>query len=171
MLRILLIMFLAIPVIEIYLLIEVGSIIGALPTVILVVFTALLGAVLLRLQGFSTMQRVRLMLARGEIPALEMMEGVVLLLCGAMLLTPGFFTDVLGFLGLVPVLRRALIMLLVGKGLLTIGKMSGRGPAGPAAGSPHGVSGASPDSSSQTENNSSHTIEGEYWRHDDDRRS
>ena len=179
MLRILLILFLTIPVIEIYLLIEVGSLIGALSTVVLVVFTAVLGAVLLRLQGFSTMQRVRGMLAQGEIPALEMMEGVVLLISGVMLLTPGFFTDAVGFLGLVPFLRRALIMLLIGKGLLTMGNMAGAGSAGPTAGAHRGVhgssspgtsSGTSSKRSSSPENNDSHTIEGEFWRHDDDHR-
>ena len=109
MFRILLLLFLLVPLLEIYLLIKVGGIIGAIPTISLVVFTAVLGALLLRFQGFSILQRVRLTLARGEIPAIEMLEGVVLLVSGAMLLTPGFFTDTLGFLCLIPSLRRRLI--------------------------------------------------------------
>jgi UPF0716 protein FxsA len=98
-----------VPLIEIYLLIEIGSIIGALPTVFLVVATAVIGAFLLRLQGFTTWNRLQMTLMRGEIPALELAEGAVLLVCGALLLTPGFFTDTLGFLGLFPPTRRAFI--------------------------------------------------------------
>jgi len=149
-LRLLFILFLVIPLIEIYLLIEVGSVLGALPTVALVVLTAIIGAFLLRLQGFSTMQRVRSSMARGEVPAVEMIEGVVLLFCGALLLTPGFFTDTLGFLGLVPALRRGMILWLLGKGVLT-GRVNGQ-PANPSSG-----------------DGSHRTIEGQYW-HDDDKK-
>lgn len=98
---ILFLLFLGIPLLEIYLLIEVGAKIGALPTVFLVVFTAVLGVFLLRIQGFSTLTRLRGTLAQGGIPAVEMLEGAVLLVTGALLLTPGFFTDALGFLCLV----------------------------------------------------------------------
>ncbi len=104
------VIFLVIPIIEIYLLIKVGAVIGALPTVFLVVFTAVLGAYLLRVQGFSTLRRGQAALAHGEIPAIELMEGMVLLVAGALLLTPGFFTDTLGFLALVPPIRRAAIL-------------------------------------------------------------
>ena len=105
----LLALFLVVPLVEIYLLIQVGGIIGAIPTVALVVFTAVLGALLLRLQGLETLRRVQLAMMRGEVPAAEMLEGVVLLISGALLLTPGFFTDTLGFLGLVPSVRRWLV--------------------------------------------------------------
>lgn len=107
--QILFLLFLVIPLIEIYLLIEVGSAIGALPTVFLVVFTAVLGVWLLRIQGFSILRRVQVVLSRGKIPAIEMLEGAVLLIAGALLLTPGFFTDAIGFCCLVPSLRRAFI--------------------------------------------------------------
>jgi len=145
--RILLLLFLTIPMVEIYLLIKVGSIIGALPTVFLVVFTAVLGALLIRLQGFATMQRVQAMLARGEIPAIEMLEGVVLLVSGALLLTPGFFTDTLGFLCLIPALRRRLISWLLERSLIN----RNQGP-------PHGP----------TQQHGPRTIEGECW-HEQDR--
>jgi UPF0716 protein FxsA len=108
--QILLLLFLLVPVIEIYLLIEVGSMIGAVYTILLVVLTAVVGAALLRWQGFTTFQRVREAMARGEVPAIEMMEGVVLLICGALLLTPGFFTDAIGFLALIPAVRRHFIL-------------------------------------------------------------
>lgn len=107
---ILLIIFLLVPIIEIYLLIEVGGVIGALPTVFLVVFTAVLGAWLLRIQGFSTLNRVRQTLAAGGIPAFEMLEGLILLVAGALLLTPGFFTDTIGFLCLMPAVRRLFLI-------------------------------------------------------------
>jgi len=149
-LRLLFLLFLTIPLIEIYLLIKVGSALGALPTVALVVLTAVIGAFLLRMQGFATMQRVRLSLARGEIPAIEMLEGAVLLLCGALLLTPGFFTDIIGFLGLIPPLRRGIIMWLLNKGLI-IGQVDMRTQQSPRDGQAH------------------RTIEGQYW-HDDDKK-
>lgn len=103
--HILLLVFLLVPLIEIYLLIEVGGIIGALPTVFMVVFTAVLGAILVRAQGIQTVTRVQNALARGEVPATPMLEGAMLLVAGALLLTPGFFTDTIGFLCLVPSLR------------------------------------------------------------------
>jgi UPF0716 protein FxsA len=106
---ILFLIFLLVPLVEIYFLIRVGNIIGALPTVALVVFTALLGALLLRFQGLTMLQRTRGALAQGQLPALEMLEGVLMVFAGALLLTPGFVTDALGFAFLVPPLRRALI--------------------------------------------------------------
>ncbi len=109
-LKVLIILFIAIPIIEIYLLIKVGSVIGAIPTILIIIGTAVLGAYLLRAQGISTLNRVQNSLQRGEIPALEMMEGLVLLICGALLLTPGFFTDLLGFLALIPVIRQAFVV-------------------------------------------------------------
>ncbi|MCW8917873.1 MAG: FxsA family protein [Gammaproteobacteria bacterium] len=118
MFRILFILFLSIPLLEIYLLIKVGSAIGAWPTVLLVLLTAVLGAFLLRLQGLITLNKVQLAMARGELPTLAMLEGVVLLLCGVLLLTPGFFTDALGFLGLVPPLRQGLIRWLLSRGVV-----------------------------------------------------
>ncbi len=105
-LQVLFLVVLIIPFAEIYLLLQVGSIIGALPTIFLVVFTAALGAWLLRQQGFATFQRFQASLAQGEIPAYEMIEGPIILLGGALLLTPGFITDMLGFACLVPSLRR-----------------------------------------------------------------
>lgn len=98
--------FLIIPFIEIFLLLQVGGLIGIFPTVLLVVMTAVWGAALLRQQGFATWQRFQANLAQGTLPAYEMIEGPILLVGGALLLTPGFFTDLLGFACLVPALRR-----------------------------------------------------------------
>jgi UPF0716 protein FxsA len=107
---ILLALFFIIPIIEIYLLIKIGSVIGAPSTIFAVVFTAVLGAWLLRIQGFSTLRRVQQTAAQGGIPAIEMLEGAMLLVSGALLLTPGFFTDAIGFLCLVPPLRRSMAL-------------------------------------------------------------
>lgn len=108
MFKILLILFLTIPIFEIYLIIKVGGMIGALPTIALLILTALVGAYVLRSQSFATIERVKQSLGRGEVPATGLLEGAILLVSGALLLTPGFFTDALGLLGLVPVVRRAL---------------------------------------------------------------
>jgi len=149
---ILLILFLAIPVLEIYLLIKVGAVIGAFPTVFMVVFTAVLGAWLLRIQGFATLNRVRQTMAQGGIPAIEMLEGAVLLVAGALLLTPGFFTDTIGFLCLVPSFRRVMIRWLLGRFLMPPGGFGGpgSGPHDHAPGEPHHP----------------RTIEGEFHRED-----
>jgi len=105
-------LFLIIPIIEIYLLIAVGQVIGTLPTVSMVVFTAVLGVWLLRIQGFTTLRNVQNTMAQGGIPAIEMVEGAILLVAGALLLTPGFFTDSIGFLCLIPPLRRLIATVL-----------------------------------------------------------
>ncbi|MCY3769468.1 MAG: FxsA family protein [Gammaproteobacteria bacterium] len=105
----LLLIFLIVPLIEIYLLIEVGSAVGAGMTIFLVVFTAVLGAFLVRVQGISTLARVQRQVARGQVPAMEMLEGLSLFMAGALLLTPGFFTDAFGFMILTPPLRRTII--------------------------------------------------------------
>ena len=104
--RILFLLFLSIPILEIYLLLKVGGSIGVLPTVALVVLTAVAGVWLLRLQGFATLSKAQQSMARGEMPATTMLEGLMLFIAGALLLTPGFFTDAIGFLFLIPVTRQ-----------------------------------------------------------------
>lgn len=104
--QILFLFFLVVPFVEIFLLLQVGGLIGVFPTIFLVVLTAVWGASLLRQQGFATWQRLQTQLSKGEIPAEEMIEGPILLVGGALLLTPGFFTDLLGFACLLPVFRQ-----------------------------------------------------------------
>jgi UPF0716 protein FxsA len=113
MLRIWPILFIVIPLVELYLIIEVGSVIGALWTVLLVLLTAVIGISLLRIQGFNTLNRARQNMEAGTLPAMEMMEGMVLAVGGALLITPGFLTDTLGFLCLIPFTRRAMIRYLM----------------------------------------------------------
>lgn len=109
-------LFVVIPLVEIYLLIKIGSIVGAGTTIFLVVFTALLGAFLVRSQGISTLIRAQAQLAKAQLPAVEMLEGLCLFIAGALLLTPGFFTDTIGFALLIPRLRRGIIRRLIGRG-------------------------------------------------------
>jgi UPF0716 protein FxsA len=143
---VLFLLFILVPMVEIYFLIQVGGLIGAIPTIALVVFTALLGAMLLRLQGWATLQRTRMSMAEGRVPALEVLEGVLLVFAGALLLTPGFVTDIIGFLLLVPPLRQMLIRWFISKSDIHMQPPTG-GP--------------------QSRHHDPHTIEGEYRRDDD----
>lgn len=104
--RIALTLFIVVPLLEMLILIEVGSIIGAIPTVLLVVLTATVGIWLLKLEGMQTWSRVQQKLASGAIPETELLEGIMLIVGGALLLTPGFVTDTIGFICLLPGLRR-----------------------------------------------------------------
>jgi len=100
------VLFLVVPILEIYLLLEVGALIGAFPTIILVVLTAVIGAGLLRQQGISTLARLQQNMSQGKLPAQEILEGVLLAVGGALLMTPGFVTDTMGFLCLLPFSRK-----------------------------------------------------------------
>ena len=111
----LLILFIVVPIIEIYFLIQVGSAIGVLPTILLVIATAVLGTALLRQQGMSTMRRYQENVQAGKMPAGELLEGLALLVGGVLLLTPGFFTDAIGFTLLLPPTRKGMIKWLLSK--------------------------------------------------------
>jgi len=113
MLRFWPVLFLVIPIVEVYLLIEVGGIIGAGWTILLIVLTAIIGVNLLRHQGISTLARANQAMSQGQLPAMEMMEGLFLAVGGALLVTPGFFTDVIGFICLLPFTRRGIIKMLL----------------------------------------------------------
>ena len=107
--RFALLLFILMPILEMWLLITIGSYIGALSTILLVMLTALIGIGLLREQGVSTLWRGREKLHQGRMPAQEIMEGIVLAVSGALLLTPGFVTDAIGLLGLLPFSRIFLV--------------------------------------------------------------
>lgn len=99
-------LFTALPLIEIYLLVKVGTAIGVLPTALVVVGTGVVGAMLARREGVSVFRRMKEKLGRGELPADELVDGVILLVSGAFLLTPGIVTDILGIAGLIPFFRK-----------------------------------------------------------------
>ncbi len=105
MFPILLFLFIAVPVIEIALFIQVGGVLGVWPTIALGLLTAIVGASLVRSQGLQTLLTVQQRLAQGQLPAQQILEGVMLAVAGVLLLTPGFFTDILGMLVLLPAPR------------------------------------------------------------------
>lgn len=105
----LVILFVVVPVIELYLLIKVGGWIGVFPTILIVILTAVAGTWLLRQQGGAMVRRYQQTLAAGKMPAQEVIEGLALVFGGALLLTPGFFTDAIGFLCLLPLTRQFMI--------------------------------------------------------------
>ena len=119
----LLAMFIAIPIIEIGLFIEIGGWIGLWPTLGIVIVTAFAGTTLLRLQGLAVLQRAQQATARNELPVQEVFDGLCLLIAGILLLTPGFFTDTVGFLLFVPPFRRFAASA-IGRWLVRSGKIS-----------------------------------------------
>jgi UPF0716 protein FxsA len=143
---VLFLLFLAFPLLEIYCLILVGRWIGALPTVLLVILTAAAGTALARHQGLGTLQRLQGALARGELPAAELFEGVILLVGALLLLVPGFISDLAGLFCLMPPTRR----LLAGWAMRHV-------KTGPP---PSGTAGPEPQRQGQT-------LEGEFTREDD----
>lgn len=155
--RLLLIAFVAVPIVEIYLLIRVGQWLGAWPTIAAILITALLGAWLLRQQGLATLARGRARLQGGELPTREMIEAVLLAMGGALLLTPGFLTDVFGLLCLLPVTRHRLARAVL-RGAVPVTGMhwppGGHGQRGPRA-------------DVRPDRDGHHTIEGEFSREKD----
>jgi len=123
------ILFITIPICEIFIFLQAGEIIGLWPTILTVVLTGLAGAYLARTQGFDLLQRIGKSMDAGELPANELVDGVFILSGGLLLLTPGFLTDLLGFICLAPISRIPLKQLLVGwfkrkveKGEIVIGR-------------------------------------------------
>ena len=104
----LLLAFTIIPIIEIYLLIEIGSIFGVLTAITLVILTGFLGAFMARMQGLQTLFRIQESLREGRMPSGELLDGLLIVIAGVVLLTPGFLTDSAGFLLLIPTTRNSI---------------------------------------------------------------
>lgn len=109
MLARLVLLFVTLPLLELALLVWIGEHVGILPTVVLVVGTGVLGATLARLQGLRTLQRFQQAMGAGRLPHREILEGILILIAAAVLLTPGLITDLTGFLLLVPAVRRRVV--------------------------------------------------------------
>jgi UPF0716 protein FxsA len=105
----LLLLFILVPVIEIYFFILVGGAIGVFPTLLFILVTAVIGTKLLQAQGTLTLQRAQLMMQQGQVPAEPLLEGMLIIASGFLLVTPGFFTDSIGFLFLFPIPRRIMV--------------------------------------------------------------
>ena len=142
--------FVVVTLAEIYVLVSVGQSIGGLSTVLLVIITAFIGSSLLRQQGWSTMAKAQQSMAEGRTPAMEMLEGVVILVSGILLLTPGFLTDGLGLLGLMPWSRHYFINHFLEKNAERVFR------------SRNSVFIHRSDST-ETKNKKDETIEGEFW--------
>jgi UPF0716 protein FxsA len=109
----LLLLFIAVPVLELALLIEIGKYLGILPTIALMFGTGLLGAFLARRQGLTTLREARSKIEHGEIPVGSLVDGVLILIAAALLITPGVLTDALGFLLLLPPFRKKVMAALL----------------------------------------------------------
>ena len=105
----LLLAFTIIPIIEIYLLIEIGSFFGVLTAITFVILTGFLGAFMARMQGLQTLFRIQESLREGRMPSGELLEALLIVIAGLVLLTPGFLTDSAGFLLLIPTTRNTII--------------------------------------------------------------
>ena len=145
-----LLLFILAPVAEIWLMIDIGSAIGAGWTVLAIISTAIIGASLVRFQGMGVYTRLNQTAAQGQLPAMEMIEGMALLISGLLLITPGFITDTMGFLILVPPLRRWFALNMLKRFFIVPGAPGQTGPVPPGQDSSIDVT----------------TIEGEFRRID-----
>ncbi|WCE29535.1 FxsA family protein [Vibrio sp. SCSIO 43137] len=163
MFPILLLLFICVPIIEIGLFIQVGGFLGLWPTIALVLVTAFVGASLVRSQGLQTLMSVQGRLQQGEIPAQQILEGVMLAVAGVLLLTPGFMTDALGMLVLLPAPRAR-----IAKELMKRVKVNSMSAGGFHA---HGGFGQSPFGQDpfQQRGDENNTFEGEFERKDENK--
>ena len=137
----LVLLFVVVPIIELFVIIQVGEAIGVLPTIALLVADSILGAMLMRSQGRIAWGRFNAALAEGRIPHREVLDGVLIIMGGAFLLTPGFISDILGLLLLLPptraVVRRALVRVLLNPRRARWARVVVRtGPVGPVTAEP-----------------------------------
>lgn len=160
MFRILFVLFIVVPIIEIGILLQVSEIIGGWTTILLVIITAYLGAKMVKQQGLQTYAKVQQKTAQGQLPGEELFSGVCILISGVLLLTPGIVTDILGFLLLTPAVRKQMVKELK-KRVQVFG-------AGPTAGQAFHFSHTSHsqeeyfDHTSEAQNDDPHQPQGQY---------
>jgi UPF0716 protein FxsA len=141
--------FVLMTLLEITVLISVGQAIGSLSTILLIIATAFIGSRLLKQQGWATMARAQQNIAEGQQPTIEILEGVVILISGVLLITPGFITDILGLLGLISFSRQYFINSFLEKNTEKFFSRT--------------TTFYSSKSKTNSKKNSNNTIEGEYW--------
>ncbi|WP_111980261.1 FxsA family protein [Algibacillus agarilyticus] len=166
------ILFAVMPIVEIALLLEVGEMIGGWITVFIVILTAFIGAKLVREQGISTLQNLQKQTATGQLPAETMVEGLMLLVAGVLLVTPGFVTDIIGFLLTIPLTRKPIAAIVYAKIKDKIVAQSAQSAHSAGFSSAQSFHYSTQPSSSQahvSQNNASggNVIEGEYERKND----
>lgn len=125
---ILLLALIGLPLIEIAVFVEVGSEIGAVPTILLTVLTALAGTVMLRMQGLSLLTRMRAEMDRGEVPGEDIVQGALIVVASFLLLVPGFVTDAVGIALFIPPLRAVIARAVVRNARVTVVRAGGPGP-------------------------------------------
>jgi UPF0716 protein FxsA len=135
----LIILFIVVPILELYVIIQVGQLIGVVPTLILLLADALLGSWLLKHEGRGAWRRFNEALAARRFPGKEVADGVLIVIGGTLLLTPGFLTDIVGLLLLLPptraIARRLLKRFTIGRfAVVSVGRGAGPGPFGPGGG-------------------------------------
>ncbi|WP_234494693.1 FxsA family protein [Vibrio maritimus] len=167
MFPILLLLFIFVPIIEIGLFIQVGGFLGLWTTIGLVLLTAVVGASLVRSQGLQTLMSVQNRLQQGEMPAQQIVEGVMLAVSGVLLLTPGFMTDAMGMLVLLPAPRAAIAKYLMSK--MVVKTMSGGFHH--QGGFHQDPFQQDPFDSRRGDQQGGNTFEGEFERKDDDDRN
>ncbi len=150
--------FTSVSLLEIFVLVKVGSFLGAWPTVALVIVTALIGSALVRSQGLQLLQQLQQRMAQGEMPGLQLIEGVMLLVTGVLLVTPGFVTDFCGLLLLQPRIRAS-----IAKSVLANVKLN---PTASMSGSFSHSQTGSPFTRQKIDED---VIEGEFERKDDEK--
>jgi UPF0716 protein FxsA len=140
MFPLLFILFIGVPILEIYVIIQVGEAIGVLPTIALLILDSIIGTWLMRSQGRLAWQRFTAALAEGRPPAREVLDGALVIVGGALQLAPGFVTDVFGFLLIAPptraIARRALVRRLARRGAMRVGLWAAGRPPGDRRPSP-----------------------------------
>ncbi|MBU2893664.1 FxsA family protein [Colwellia sp. D2M02] len=149
MFRVLFLLFIIIPIIEIAVLMQVGALLGLWPTIAIVIASAWLGAKYVRQQGLATMQSVQTKMAQGEMPSNEIVTGLLLLVAGVLLVTPGFVTDIFGLSLLIPAVRNSLV------GAVQKNLVSAQVGSSPFSGNAHFYS-----------SHSTHTSQGNVYEHE-----
>lgn len=164
--RFLFILFAVLPILEIALLVNVGNIIGGWNTIGLVILTAFIGAYFVKREGISTLQTAQAKMQRNEVPGKELVEGLMLVVAGVLLVTPGFITDIIGFMFALPGSRH-LLAAQVSKHMkmrvVAPGMGAGFGPgAGFSQTNQHNPFGQNPFNASQSQNDNGDVFEGEF---------
>lgn len=164
--RWLFLIFVLVPILEIWLLIKAGGLFGAGWVILSVVATAIIGTYFLKLQGAATLMQAQSRLLSGQIPKTEIVEGLLLFIAGAFLLTPGYFTDLLGFSVLLPATRKKYAEFLVNSSFVrsNIARTSGFQQTGFESRTKQ-----QPNNMRQNRHHGTHIIEGEFTREDDDK--
>lgn len=124
MFQILLLLFILVPIVEIAVLLQVGSLIGGLNTLLLIIVTAVVGATLVKQQGMQNWMTMQAKLAQGQMPGLEMAGGLLIFLAGVFLITPGFVTDLVGLAFLLPPTRHAIARTMMKRMIVRSGSAS-----------------------------------------------